>query len=259
MPWFRLPNCRVPLVLGLGLCVAGCSHATAEAPVTPLTLVTVSHPLERSVTDHNDLTGRIAAPESVQVRSRVTGYLDKINFEEGKLVKKGDVLFEIDPRPYQAQVNFATGQLAANEALLTKARSNNTRYKTLAAKSATVVTQQDLVEYQAAEDQAIGVAQQSKATLETNQLSLGFTKIISPIDGRISRYNVTVGNLVQQETTLLTTIVSVDPIYAYFDVDERTLLHIRQLIREGKAKSAREVEWPVMLELINEPGYPHQG
>jgi RND family efflux transporter MFP subunit len=259
MTFFRSILCQTMFLFGLTLTLTGCTHATAEAPAVPLTMVTVSHPVERSVTDYNDLTGRTSAPESVEVRARVNGYLDKINFKEGMLVKKGDVLFEIDPRPYQAQVDFAIAQVAANEALQTKAKSNNLRYKTLQAKSPSVVTQQDLVEYQAAEDQSIAVVQQSKATLATNQLSLSFTKIIAPIDGRVSRYNVTVGNLVMQESTLLTTIVSVDPMYAYFDVDERMVLNIRQMIRAGKTKSAREIEWPVMLELANEKEYPHKG
>jgi RND family efflux transporter MFP subunit len=259
MTFFRSILFQTMFLSGLTLTLTGCTHATAEAPAVPLTMVTVSHPIERSVTDYNDLTGRTSAPESVEVRARVNGYLDKINFKEGTLVKKGDVLFEIDPRPYQAQVDFAIAQVAANEALQTKAKSNNLRYKTLQAKSPSVVTQQDLVEYQAAEDQSIAVVQQSKATLATNQLSLSFTKIMAPIDGRASRYNVTVGNLVMQESTLLTTIVSVDPMYAYFDVDERMVLNIRQMIRAGKTKSARDVEWPVMLGLANETGYPHQG
>lgn len=251
----------VPVVIAMGITVLlpGCTSATAEPPAIPPTLVTVSHPVERNVTDYNDQTGRTAAPETVEIRARVTGFLDQIHFKEGMLVKKGDVLFEIDPRPYQAQLDFATAQLAANEALLTKARSNNARYKALASKSATVVTQQELVEHQAEEDQAASIVEQSKATLATSKLNLGFTKIVAPIDGRAGRFLVTQGNLVQQEQTLLTTIVSVDPMYAYFDVDERTLLGIRKLIREGKAKSAREVEWPVMLELAIESGYPHHG
>ncbi|MDB5387142.1 MAG: family efflux transporter, subunit, partial [Planctomycetaceae bacterium] len=109
------------------------------------------------------------------------------------------------------------------------------------------------------EDQAVAVVDTSKATLETNQLSLSFTKVVSPINGRVSRFYVTEGNLVTQEQTLLTKIVSVDPMYAYFDVDERMVLHIRKLIREGKTKSARDVDWPVMMELSNETGHPHKG
>jgi RND family efflux transporter MFP subunit len=247
------------VILGLGVSLTGCTGAKAETAAPPPTPVNVSQPVEKSVTNYNDLTGRTAAPESVQIRARVGGYLDQINFKEGTLVKKGDVLFEIDPRPYQAQVDFAAAQVAANQALAIKAKSDNDRHKSLFAKSPATVTQQDLVAYQAADEQAAAVVLTSKATLDTNQLNLNFTKVIAPIDGRVSRYEVTVGNLVTAETTLLTTVVSVDPMYAYFDVDEHTVLNIRTLIRAGKAKSARDVEWPVMLELANETGHPHLG
>jgi RND family efflux transporter MFP subunit len=174
-------------------------------------------------------------------------------------VKKDDLLFEIDPRPYKYQVDFAKAQLAANEALLKKARADNQRYKALAIRSPGTVTQQDLDQYQAAEDQAAANVETAKSTLETSELNLGFTKVKSPIDGRTSRYNLTVGNLVQQDVTLLTTIVSVDPIYAYADVDEHTVLRVRELIREGKAKSARDVEVHVWLGLANEEGFPREG
>jgi RND family efflux transporter MFP subunit len=245
------------LVLSLGL--TGCGRTSSGTVVTAPTPVTVSHPLKRNVGDYADFTSRTAAVESVDVRARVGGYLDKINFTEGTLVKKGDLLFEIDPRPYRALVDFAKAQLAANEALLKKATSDNVRYKTLAIKSPTAVTQQDLDQYQATADQAIANVGTARATLETNELNLGFTKVVSPIDGRTSRYDLTVGNLVQQDVTLLTTIVSVDPIYAYADVDEHTVLHVRELIREGKAKSARDAEIRVRLGLANEEGFPREG
>jgi RND family efflux transporter MFP subunit len=245
------------LLLALGL--TGCGRAsTAAVPTAPVP-VTASHPIERKVGDYADFTSRTAAIESVDVRARVGGYLDKINFKEGTLVKKGDLLCEIDPRPYKAQVDFAKAQVAANEALLKKAQADNLRFKTLAIKSPNAVTQADLDQYQAAEDQAIANVGTAKATLETNELNLGFTKVLSPIDGRTSRYIVTIGNLVQQDVTLLTTIVSVDPIYAYADVDEHTVLHIRELIQQGKAKSARDVELHVKLGLSNEGGFPRDG
>jgi RND family efflux transporter MFP subunit len=247
------------VLLALSLALPGCGRTTAGPIATAPTPVTVSHPLQRIVTDYADFTSRTAAIDSVEVRARVNGYLEKINFKEGTLVKKGDLLFEIDPRPYQAQVDFAEAQLAANEALLKKAKADNARFKALAVKSPGVVTQQDLDQYEAAENQAIANVGTAKATLETNQLNLGFTKIVSPIDGRISRYQLTIGNLVQQDTTLLTTIVSVDPIYAYADIDEHTVLHVRELIREGKAKSARDAEMHVKLGLANEAGFPRDG
>jgi len=173
-------------------------------------------------------------------------------------VKKGELLFEIDPRPFQALVDFASSQVAANQALLKKAKADNARNK-VTAKTPGAVSQQELDQSQAAEDQAIANVDNSKATLDTNRLNLEFTKVMSPIDGRISRFNLTVGNLVAQDQTLLTTIVSVDPIYAYFDVDEHTVLQVREMIRQGKAKSARDVEWSVFLSLANEENFPHKG
>ncbi|HVC92902.1 MAG TPA: efflux RND transporter periplasmic adaptor subunit [Pirellulales bacterium] len=246
-------------VLFLSLGLSGCAPAPSETPAEAPIPVTISYPVEREITDFADFTARTAAVESVEVRARVAGYLDKISFKEGTLVKKGDLLFQIDPRPYQAQVDFARAQVAANEALLKKAKADNTRYKSLARKSPNAVTSQDLDQYQAAEDQAIANQGTAKATLETNELNLGFTQVVSPIDGRTSRYNVTVGNLVQQDLTSLTTIVSVDPIYAYFDVDERTVPRVAQLIRAGKAGSASETEWPVSLGLATDEGFPRMG
>src|SRR5262249_46173784 len=121
------------------------------------------------------------------------------------------------------------------------------------------ITAQELDQFQAAESQAAASVVIAKATLETNELNLEFTKVRSPIDGRTSNYNVTLGNLIVQDQTVLTNIVSVDPMYAYFDVDERTVLRVRQLIREGKAQSARDVTIPAYLALANETDYPHQG
>ena len=154
------------LVLSLGL--TGCGRTSSGAVETAPTPVTVSHPIKRNVVDYADFTSRTAAVESVDVRARVGGYLEKINFKEGTLVKKGDLLFEIDPRPYQAQVHFAKAQVAANEALLKKAKADNVRYKTLAMRSTGAVTQQDLDQYQAAADQAVANVGTAKATLETN-------------------------------------------------------------------------------------------
>lgn len=242
------------------LSIGGCARNETAPPAPPAAAVpvTASFPVQRQVTDYADYTGRSAAVESVEVRARVSGYLEKINFKEGMLVKKGDVLFEIDPRPFKALVEFSVAQVAANEALLRKATADNLRNKKVALTPG-AVSQADLDQSRAAEEQAIANVANAKATLETNQLNLDFTKVIAPVDGRISNYNLTIGNLVKQDQTLLTTIVSVDPIYAYFDVDEITVLKVRELIRQGKAKSARDIEWPVRLKLANEDGFPHAG
>lgn len=238
---------------------SGCAKRSAAAVQTAPTPVTVSQPIKRTISDFADFVSRTAAVDSVEIRARVGGYLEKINFKEGMLVKKGDVLFEIDPRPYQAQVDYAKGQVAASEAALVKAKADNVRNRGLNQKNPGVVTQQDLDQYQAAEDQAIANVAIAKATLETNELNLSYTKVTSPIDGRASRYDLTVGNLVQQDTTMLTTVVSIDPIYSYADIDERTVLYIRELIASGKAKSARDAEMRVHMALANEQGFPREG
>ena len=250
-------------ILLLYLCVLGCSKSTAEtAPASPLTVV-VSYPVEREVTDYSDYTGRIAAVDSVEVRARVWGYLDKVNFKEGSLVKKGDVLFEIDPKLYESQANARTEQVSQSEAALQLARATNERYRSLFKSNPGAVSKQELDQYLAQENEAQANLQLSKANLDMAKLNLEWTKVRAPVSGRVSRYLVTVGNLVQSGDqaggTLLTTIVSVDPIYAYFDVDERTVQRVGHSTRQGKSGSVPDAEWPVALGLATEEGFPHQG
>ena len=213
------------------------------------------------MTDYADFTARTAAVDSVELRARVTGYLDKVNFKEGALVQKGEVLFEIDPRTYRTALQNAEGNFAANEARIRRSAADLRRGQNLIGSHA--ISQEDL-DFRAAEHAAAiasGVA--LKAAVDRARLDLDFTRVTAPISGRVSRYNVTVGNLIQPGDiiggTLLTTIVSVDPMYAYFDVDEHTVLRVKELIREGEAKSAEDVDIPVWLGLANEDGFPHRG
>ena len=251
-------------ILLLGLCIglAGCARGALGDRRRPAPIpVTVSYPVERDVTDYADFTARTAAVDSVEVRAHVWGYLDKVNFKEGALVKKGDVLFELDPRPYQALLNQAKAKVAQDEAQLTYDEAEYQRNLQLVGTGA--VSRSDLDKTAAARGVDIANIAADKAVVASRQLDLEYTKVIAPVSGRVSRYVVTVGNLIQSGDqsggTLLTTIVSVDPMYAYFDVDEHTVLRVRQLIREGKAKSARDGELPVSLGLANEDGFPHQG
>ncbi len=252
---------RLPLfLLGaiLSALLIGCSRPTP--PPAPLARVIVSHPIEEEITDYTDFTGLTAAVESVEIRARVFGFLDKVNFQEGAMVKKGDVLYEIDPRTYQAIVNQAKAKVETDEAQARYSLADYTRTQNLIKSGA--VSKDDLDKAMAAKDVAASTVIADKADLASKQLDLDFTKVIAPVDGRISRTNVTVGNLVQSGQsggTLLTSIVSVDPMYCYFDVDEHTLLRVQKLIREGKAKSARDTKRPVLLGLANEKGFPHQG
>jgi RND family efflux transporter MFP subunit len=254
---------RILLILlcALGIGVGGCARTPSQvAPATPIP-VTVSYPVERDVTDYADFTGRTAAVDSVEVRARVSGYLDKVYFKEGALVKKNDKLFVIDPRPYRAELERARGTIAQIEARVHRLERDYHRAKNLIARGA--VGQEEYDRYEADYREAVANLDVAKANRDLAALNVEYAQGIAPVSGRISRYVVTVGNLIQSGDqgggTLLTTIVSVDPMYAYFDMDERTVLRIRQLIREGKAKSAGQTTWPVALGLATEEGFPHQG
>jgi RND family efflux transporter MFP subunit len=249
------------MVLGFCIGVMGCARAPLEAPAAAPITVTVSYPVERYVTEYADYTARIAAVDSVDVKAHVWGYLDKVNFKEGALVKKGDILFELDPRPYQAQLNQAKAKVRQDEAQLRYDEAEYQRNVQLIGSGATSRT--DLEKSAATRNVDTANIAADKATVELRQLDLEYTKVIAPVSGRISRYYVTVGNLIQAGDqgggTLLTTIMSVDPMYAYFDVDETTVQRVRRLSREGKMRAARETEWPVSLGLATEEGFPHQG
>jgi membrane fusion protein, multidrug efflux system len=249
------------LLLGFCLHLAGCARSAAEAPADAPTPISVSHPIGREVTDYADFTGRTAAVDSVEVRAHVWGYLEKVNFKEGAMVQKGDVLFELDPRPYQALLDQAKAKVAQDEAQLSYDEAEYQRNLNLIRTKS--VPQSDLDKTAAARGVDLANIAADKAAVRQRQLDLEYTKVKAPVSGRVSRYVVTVGNLIQSGDqgggTLLTTIVSVDPMYAYFDVDEHTVLRVRQMIREGKAKSAREGDLPVWLGLANEEGFPHSG
>ncbi len=222
--------------LGLNLLLTGCGQPSAGAPKTGPPPVTVAVPLERVVTDYEDYTGRTAAIESVQIMARVTGYLDKIYFQEGVEVKEGTVLYEIDPRPYQAAYDQVNAQVAQNQASLQLATSNLKHYEVAFKQHA--VTPIDMETYRSQLTQAMATLAAAKASLETARLNLAWTKVTAPISGRLGQVLVSRGNLVTADQTMLTTMVSLDPIYVYFDVDEATVERIQQLIREGKLKPA---------------------
>jgi RND family efflux transporter MFP subunit len=249
------------LVVGFCFALAGCAEAPSASKGVAPTPISVSYPVDRYVTDYADFTSRTAAVDSVEVRAHVWGYLDRVHFKEGDLVKKGDVLFELDPRPYQALLDQARAKVRQDEAQLAYDEAEYQRNLTLVRTGATSRTELDKIA--AARGVDIANVAADKAAVVSRQLDLGYTKVIAPVSGRVSRYVVTVGNLIQSGDqgggTLLTTIVSVDPMYAYFDVDEYTALRVRQLVREGKSDSPRDGGYPVFLGLANEEGHPHQG
>jgi multidrug efflux system membrane fusion protein len=237
----------------------GCKRPNADAVPAPPPLVTVSVPIKRIVTEFVDFTGRTEAPYSVDIKARVTGYLVKMPFVEGTEVKTGDLLFEVDPRPYQAQLDNAQGQVGLNEARLKLARADNARAKNIAQMNAGAISKQDLDKYEASEEEAVAAVQASKANLESYRINLDFCKVTSPIDGRVSRYDITIGNLVNADQTLLTTVVSQDPIYVYYDVDELTLLSFLRRLMASDADPLTAKKFKVYMGLADEDGYPHEG
>ena len=248
--------CTSGLLAGCLLLAAGCKKKE-EAPPPPPPTVTVAKPVARKIVEHSEYTGRLAAIENVDVRPRVSGYINEIDFKDGNLVKKGDPLFVIDPRPYQATLGQAEGQLKLALAQQDLANRNFTRAEDLQATKVTSKSEFD----QSATSKSQSEAQvaTAQAAVDAAKLNLDFTKITAPIDGRVSREQVTVGNLVATDTTVLTNIVSVDPIYGYADVDERTVIAYQKMINEGKVKDARETTIPVGIQLAGEKGFPHQG
>jgi RND family efflux transporter MFP subunit len=238
--------------------VSGCGTPTAPvaAPPKPPEVV-VTLPVVRQVTDYEDFTGRTEAKAAVEVRARVTGYLERVLFKEGTEVKQGDPLFEIDPRPYQAELQRAEATLAQSQARLRRCERDLKRANDLLPQNA--ISQDDFDQISGDRDEAAAAVKLAEASRDLAQLNLSFTRVTAPITGRISRQLIDPGNLVKADETALTTIVSMDPIYAYFDQDERTLLRVRRLVRAGVLKTIQESAVPVLLGLVDEEGFPHEG
>jgi RND family efflux transporter MFP subunit len=236
--------------------LVGCSRTPVALTSAP-PLVTVGYPVQREVTDSAEFTGRVAAVESVQVRARVSGYLNKIDFTEGKEVKAGDLLYEIDPRPYQAALAQAEGNLGLFESRFRRQEADVARAQSLYTTNA--LSREDYDKAVGDRGETIASIRAQKGIIDRAKLDLGFTKITAPVAGRVSRTQITLGNLVKADDTLLTSLVSLDPIYVYFDVDEGTVLRVQELIRAGKAKSAREGGMKVSLRLANGKLYPDAG
>jgi membrane fusion protein, multidrug efflux system len=221
--------------------------------------VVVRPAVVRDITDYEHFVGRLEAVNRVEVRARVTGFIDKVAFKEGGDVKQGDLLFEIDARPYQARLNQAQAQLTSAEAALKLAVTVLQRDRDTAKATPGSISPQQLDQDQAAAEEARARIDAARATLDLCKLDLSFTRVTAPINGRVGATHETVGNLVVQDKTLLTTIVSLDPIYAYFDVDERSLLKIRKAINDGKMNRPPDGELPVFMGLGSDTGYPHKG
>lgn len=221
--------------------------------------VIVATPVEQEVRNFMDYTGRTEAVETVDIRSRVSGYLTKVEFM-GSLdseVKEGDLLFQIDERPYKNALASAEARVASAKASLATSSAELDRTESLFKKG--VVVQSELDRDVGRKAQSDADILSAAAALSQAQLDLEFTRITAPISGMISKPNLTVGNLVSPATQSLTTIVSVDPIYVYFDLDEPTMLQIQQNIRDGKLATREEEEYKILLGLANDKGHSYTG
>jgi RND family efflux transporter MFP subunit len=219
--------------------------------------VKVARPVLKEVTDYEDFPGRLDAVNSIDLRARVSGYLEKINFKEGADIKKGDILFEIDARSYETDLHKAEGSVEQSDGLLKRLDADYDRYARLLPKG--VVGREEYDKVVGDRSEAKGAYDVALASLEMARLNLSWTRVRSPLTGRVSRRYIDPGNLVKADDTILTTIVSLDPIYAYFDLDERTTLKMKRLIQSGKLKWSLEESLPVELGLADEEGYPLHG
>jgi RND family efflux transporter MFP subunit len=241
------------------LALAGCDEKAQSQAAAPLP-VTVAQPVKRTVTEWNEFTGRFEAIQEVQVRARVGGFVNSVEFKDGAIVHAGDLLYIIDPRPFEAVVLQAEGQLADARAKGELAKRDLERGLTLVQTSA--VSEQVVDQRRQALQAARAAETQADGTLKAAQLNVEFTHVLAPITGRVSHHLVTPGNLVQGSeggATLLTSIVSLDPIYIYFDVDEATYQRNSKLWFEGRRPSSRDTANPVQVTLTGETKPSHKG
>ena len=254
----------ITLAILFGCLISGCGKVEGQAPpggMPPPPPVSVAAVIERNVKEYDEFSGRLEAVERVEIRPRVSGYIQSINFADGKEVKKGDLLFVIDPRPYQADLKRAEAELSASKS---RAELSRTQMKRTAK-----LLEEKFISKEAYDERASGLGEAAansrgaQAAVDSARLNLEFTQVRAPISGRVSRAEVTVGNLVSGGqagvATLLTTVVSLDPIYAYFDGDEQIYLKYGAMARSGERASSRDVGNPIFMGLANESGFPHEG
>jgi RND family efflux transporter MFP subunit len=249
----------VPLAFGFTsvLVIAGCARNEAAPSPPPAPRVSVAKVLERSITEYDEFTGRFQAVERVEVRPRVSGYIAAVSFEEGREVKKGDVLFTIDARPYEAEYKRAKAELARARTQQSLAQSERDRATKLLEQRA--ISREEFDTRVSGSEQAGANVQAAEAALDTAELNLTFTRVRAPISGLVGRAEITAGNLVTSGQTLLTTLVSIDPIYVEFEGDERVFLKYAALARKGDLANTRGSESPVWVGLADETDTPHEG
>ena len=250
----------LPLIGSLTLIAAllsGCQPEAAPSASAPQ--VNVAKVIERKVNDWDEFTGRIQAIDSVEIRPRVSGYIERIAFTEGGSVKKGDLLFVIDPRPYRAELQRAQADAAGAKTRAELARNEVARAERLLA--ARAISQEEYDERVNRAHETGSAVEAAAAAVEVARLNLEFTRVVSPIDGRVGKAEVTPGNLVGsgEGATLLTTVVSIDPVYVEFTGDEQVYLKYNAMAKSGERASSRDEPNPVYMGLANETGFPHPG
>jgi RND family efflux transporter MFP subunit len=241
------------------MAMPGCGERRPELVTPPPPVVMVATPIERSITDYQIFTVRTEAVESVDIKARVTGYLKEINFKDGSDVKQGDVLFKIDDRPYKAALDEAKANVAYAKAALVESEANYQIGMNVRKANPAAISEQEINQRLGARDEAAASVLQAEASVESAQLNFDWCTVSAPIGGRIDRHFVDAGNLVSQDVTSLTNIVTIEPIWAYFDVDQNTALDVEKLISEGKMKSVRESTLNVAMSLGQDAGFPIAG
>ena len=254
--YFHLSATGVVLLSAL---LVGCDDSVAQNAAPQAPVVSAADVVVKSISQWDSFNGRIEAVESVQLRPRVSGYIDKVNYTDGQEVKKGEVLFTIDDRTYRAALEQAQANLARAKTQASLAQSEANRTDKLV--NTNVVSREEWEQRRSAATQAQADIRAAQAAVDAAQLNLDFTKVTAPIDGRASRALITSGNLVTAGDTasVLTTLVSQKTVYVYFDVDESTYLHYQNLARSGQGASSNHTALPVEIGLTGEEGYPHQG
>ena len=244
------------LMTGLTACDQGSSQQQTPTQTQPVPVKTTP-PLQQNVLEWDEYSGRIEAVESVEIRARVSGYLEQVKFKDGDRVKKGDLLFVIDPRGYAAELKRAEAELTRTRSQMELAQNDLRRAERL--RQSRAISDEEYDQRSKSVTATSSTVHGAEAAVQMARLNLDYTQVRSPIDGRIGRKLITPGNLISGDQTLLTTIVSIDPMYVYLDTDEHAVLKYRRLAAAGQRSGEGSGRIVAQLGLIDEAGYPHKG